>query len=93
MMEVVISAVVRHRAREIKEVDNLLSAFQEMVNYAIKKGLKKGYSLKKLHAECYQAFKSKYDFHTHIYPQAYSCLLYTSPSPRDRTRDRMPSSA
>ena len=22
-----------------------------------------------------------------------SCLLYTSPSPRDRTRDRMPSSA
>ena len=31
------------------------------------------------------------------YPQApvpvYSCLLYTSPSPRDRTRSRMPSSA
>ena len=24
---------------------------------------------------------------------AYSCLLYTSPSPRDRTRYRMPSSA
>ena len=24
---------------------------------------------------------------------AQSCLLYTSPSPRDRTRDRMPSSA
>ena len=23
----------------------------------------------------------------------YSCLLYTSPSPRDRTRPRMPSSA
>ena len=23
----------------------------------------------------------------------YSCLLYTSPSPRDRTRARMPSSA
>ena len=23
----------------------------------------------------------------------YSCLLYTSPSPRDRTRSRMPSSA
>ena len=28
-----------------------------------------------------------------IYPQAYICLLYTSPSPRDRTRSRMPSSA
>ena len=29
--------------------------------------------------------------HTRI--MAYSCLLYTSPSPRDRTRSRMPSSA
>ena len=26
-------------------------------------------------------------------PNAKSCLLYTSPSPRDRTRSRMPSSA
>ena len=26
-------------------------------------------------------------------PQLLSCLLYTSPSPRDRTRSRMPSSA
>ena len=25
--------------------------------------------------------------------QSYRCLLYTSPSPRDRTRSRMPSSA
>ena len=25
--------------------------------------------------------------------KAYDCLLYTSPSPRDRTRSRMPSSA
>ena len=27
------------------------------------------------------------------YAQAITCLLYTSPSPRDRTRSRMPSSA
>ena len=27
------------------------------------------------------------------YDSPYSCLLYTSPSPRDRTRSRMPSSA
>ena len=27
------------------------------------------------------------------YQQNFSCLLYTSPSPRDRTRSRMPSSA
>ena len=26
-------------------------------------------------------------------PSYYGCLLYTSPSPRDRTRSRMPSSA
>ena len=26
-------------------------------------------------------------------PKVYACLLYTSPSPRDRTRSRMPSSA
>ena len=25
--------------------------------------------------------------------KVYACLLYTSPSPRDRTRSRMPSSA
>ena len=28
-----------------------------------------------------------------LYEQLYACLLYTSPSPRDRTRSRMPSSA
>ena len=27
------------------------------------------------------------------YAHLYRCLLYTSPSPRDRTRSRMPSSA
>ena len=32
---------------------------------------------------------SAYFSHGHPYP----CLLYTSPSPRDRTRARMPSSA
>ena len=29
----------------------------------------------------------------HPDPQTHVCLLYTSPSPRDRTRSRMPSSA
>ena len=28
-----------------------------------------------------------------VKPEACTCLLYTSPSPRDRTRSRMPSSA
>ena len=30
---------------------------------------------------------------TQIEPHDWICLLYTSPSPRDRTRSRMPSSA
>ena len=29
----------------------------------------------------------------HLAEHHYACLLYTSPSPRDRTRSRMPSSA
>ena len=33
------------------------------------------------------------DAKTHIGPLCTPCLLYTSPSPRDRTRSRMPSSA
>ena len=28
-----------------------------------------------------------------VIAELYDCLLYTSPSPRDRTRSRMPSSA
>ena len=32
-------------------------------------------------------------YHTLYHHIPYSCLLYTSPSPRDRTRSRMPSSA
>ena len=31
--------------------------------------------------------------HIPFTPRAKNCLLYTSPSPRDRTRSRMPSSA
>ena len=34
-----------------------------------------------------------YDQIAYIIAQGWSCLLYTSPSPRDRTRSRMPSSA
>ena len=33
------------------------------------------------------------DFNELEHERGYSCLLYTSPSPRDRTRSRMPSSA
>ena len=35
----------------------------------------------------------RYDAHAVLNPMTKHCLLYTSPSPRDRTRSRMPSSA
>ena len=42
--------------------------------------------------ELYEAFVSKQDESRWTY-LPYSCLLYTSPSPRDATLSRMPSSA
>ena len=38
-------------------------------------------------------YLAKKDSSTFVGEQAKDCLLYTSPSPRDRTRSRMPSSA
>ena len=38
-------------------------------------------------------FQDDYDEINLIYTAFLTCLLYTSPSPRDRTRSRMPSSA
>ena len=40
-------------------------------------------------AALYRHFPSKRS----IYAELFSCLLYTSPSPRDKTVSRMPSSA
>jgi len=37
--------------------------------------------------------KTKIDVRYMVIAPYVSCLLYTSPSPRDRTRSRMPSSA
>ena len=47
-------------------------------------------------AECGGTFTKsnhKVRHHDHVTGQYLFCLLYTSPSPRDRTRSRMPSSA
>ena len=48
-------------------------------------------------AKAYQSFSSANGgFNPHMDPEmsdTRNCLLYTSPSPRDRTRSRMPSSA
>ena len=38
-------------------------------------------------------FKAEHNIHQTSHPKVFACLLYTSPSPRDRTTSRMPSSA
>ena len=43
--------------------------------------------------ELKDALARKTDAYDGVYQDACTCLLYTSPSPRDRTRSRMPSSA
>ena len=52
-----------------------------------------------LTAELYRCMNCGSDLEQHVngkivyLPHITNCLLYTSPSPRDRTRSRMPSSA
>ena len=49
-------------------------------------------SIEKGHAEAF-AKKGNISLDGLMKPSWRACLLYTSPSPRDRTRSRMPSSA
>ena len=46
-----------------------------------------------IHPENWKARPIKRAYPLASFRAAYPCLLYTSPSPRDRTRSRMPSSA
>ena len=62
----------------IKQANQLMKAHLNLAQYC----LNQGYSIT-VH---YGNGEGKEDCE-------YSCLLYTSPSPRDRTRSRMPSSA
>src|SRR5665811_1822067 len=56
-----------------------------------------GQGIKRNIADCYEFIVNHYEEGDRIFligfsRGAYTCLLYTSPSPRDRTRSRMPSS-
>ena len=42
---------------------------------------------------CYNCFVGTKDEYVDNEYKGYTCLLYTSPSPRDRQKSRMPSSA
>ena len=55
-----------------------------------------GYQLKNARRTLNILFQEWGNRGIHLFPNSeylYCCLLYTSPSPRDRTRSRMPSSA
>ena len=40
-----------------------------------------------------ERYAGMYTLHRNLYKNSYGCLLYTSPSPRDKRQSRMPSSA
>lgn len=52
-------------------VRQLLDDFRWMVNYAIRQGLKHGYSVKKLHQLCYRFFAERFGYYALYYPMAY----------------------
>jgi putative transposase len=68
-IEVTKSLIIEYEENE--EMEKLLEDFKNMVNFCIEKGLKYGYSLKKLHENCYRELKKRYDYNTQIYPQVY----------------------
>jgi putative transposase len=59
------SLIVEYEKNE--EIERLLEDFKNMVNFCIKRGLKYGCSLKKLHENCYKELKKRYN---------YSCILF-----------------
>jgi len=53
-----------------EEIEKLLEDFRNMVNFCIENGLKYGYSLKKLHQNCYKELK-KYGYTAYIIASSY----------------------
>ena len=72
---------------------NTLSVFPEIIKNNCKYGVLSKAVGKKLITINNYSFFTEADNNKGIDDEQYGCLLYTSPSPRDRTRSRMPSSA
>ena len=84
-------------ATHVFKSEEMKKKFHEVVGSTSAEDLKKGVNGEK--AVCHMTMMCAGDS-MNMYckwqaesPQAIICLLYTSPSPRDRTRSRMPSSA
>ena len=87
--------IFKHELKKLIELENLCQVYKGMV----KEDLKSDFvSIDKdllqslgLYDQYYTKDKLLKDLELKLI--ALNCLLYTSPSPRDRTRSRMPSSA
>ena len=74
----------------LDQQDNLLSSY----NYDLPKDLIAQSPIKSRHDAKLMIGKDGLDDSLNlVHAKVWDCLLYTSPSPRDRTRSRMPSSA
>jgi len=81
---------------KMPKYDELISTFYDTKRFGKKE--------RRHYSQYHSTFQSMNDYSSIVYyvndkfkrvvlKQSYFCLLYTSPSPRDRTRSRMPSSA
>ena len=74
-------------------------AFKTQVESLGKEAEIKNQAIQSEHQQAIKVLQDEHDAKLNLIRQYYangvynSCLLYTSPSPRDRTRSRMPSSA
>ena len=74
--------ILRKKCKQVTDFSNLTSFIEDMFDTMYEE---EGIGL--------AANQVGVDMNMFIIDIAHTCLLYTSPSPRDRTRSRMPSSA
>ena len=78
-----------------KELQCILNLYAKMVSNGTWKDYSFSSGSKEISFDVYQRASDQPVLRIlkNLKPNYYNCLLYTSPSPRDRTRSRMPSSA
>ena len=76
-----------------KELESIKNGTANLTNFVIKNG-RKYYKIMQREFDTFQDRNEWREGSVHAFVDKNTgCLLYTSPSPRDRTRSRMPSSA
>ena len=82
----------RHRDESIMIGDNVMITIVDIRGDKVRLGIDAPQEVPVHRQEVYEAIKRENEKASRLGPSE-TCLLYTSPSPRDRTRSRMPSSA